>query len=375
MRILLTTDVVGGVWRYTVTLVRELTDRGHTCAVAVLGDPEEARMTELPECVDAFSRKLRLEWMPDGLADVDPTTRWLESVAADWRADIVHLNQFAYAAGVFPAPVVVVAHSDMLSWYAEVQERTPPEEWGPYKAMVRRGIDAAGVVVAPTAYQSGLLARHYGRSAVRVIHNGTRLPQLDGSAPPPSSRSMVLVAGRAWDEAKGVALLDRAIDDLGTDAPAVHLVGPMEGPAGERMEVEHLITHGEVDAATMDRFYANTRLYVAPSLYEPFGLSPLEAAGHGCGLLLTGIGSFRELWTGAADFFDPPTPRVLANRLRGVLEDPAALDEQAARALERARARFTAGRMADRYEALYAELTGAAVGPTGDAGESQETWR
>ncbi len=368
MRILLTTDVVGGVWNYTVTLVRELTDRGHRCAVAVIGDPEASRLAELPHGVEAFSRDARLEWMPDGLADVEPTTRWLEGLAAEWRPDIVHLNQFTYAPGDFPAPVIVVAHSDIFSWFAEVEDRTAPEEWAPYREAVRRGIDAADVVVAPTAYQSGLLARHYGRSAVRVIHNGTRPPVLDESAPPPSSRSMILVAGRAWDEAKGVALLESALEELGDDAPAVHLVGPLEGPAGERADVEHLVTHGEVDAATMDRFYASTRLYVAPSLYEPFGLSPLEAAGHGCALLLTGIGSFRELWTGTAELFDPPTPHVLANQLRSVLEDPAALDEQAARAMERARTRFTAERMADRYEALYVEVTGAPAAPMSGVG-------
>lgn len=368
MRILLTTDVVGGVWRYTVTLVRELTGRGHECAVAVLGDPTAERLAELPEGVATYVRDYRLEWMPDGLEDGLEATEWLVELAKAWRPDVVHLNQISYAVGSYPAPVMVVAHSDVLSWFAEVRGEPAPDEWSAYREAIREGISAADVVVAPTAYQSGLLARHYGRSAVRVIHNGIRPRAPEPPAPPPSERRLVLVAGRAWDEAKGIALLDRAVGEMGDDAPAVHLVGPLSGPDGERIEVEHLVSHGEVDAATMDRFYGNTRLYVGPSLYEPFGLSPLEAAAHGCGLLLSGIGSFRELWTGAAEFFDPITPHVLANRIRSMVDEPERLDDCAAAARERALDRYTAGRMADRYETVYEMLSDAGratVSPSG----------
>lgn len=356
MRILITTDVVGGVWRYTVTLLRQLVDRGHTCGVAVLGQPEEERLRALPEGVEVFARDLRLEWLPGGLDDVDVATRWLQDVAREWLPDVIHMNQFAYAAADFAAPVLVVAHSDVLSWFEEVRGASAPAEWSGYTDVVKAGIAAADAVVAPTGYQSGRLARHYGRTAVRVIHNGTEPPPLDPDLPPASERPLVLVAGRAWDEAKGIELLDQALAELGDEAPSVHLVGPTEGPAGQRVTIDNLVTHGEVDGEVMHRFYRNTSLYVGPSLYEPFGLSPLEAAGHGCALLLSGIGSFRELWTGAAEFFDPLHPDVLARRLMAVLADTEGLDASAALAGERARSRYTAERMVTEYLRIYHEL-------------------
>lgn len=361
MRILLTTDVVGGVWGYTLTLVRELVDRGHDCAVAVLGEPTEERLATLPEEVEKFQRHLRLEWMPGGLEDVGLGTAWLVETAAEWGADVVHLNQFAYSAGDYTAPVLVVAHSDVLSWLAEVTGEGAAEdrsgEWAEYREAVRRGLAAADGIVAPTAYQAERVARQYGPWAVRVIHNGIRPPALDADLLPASERPLVLVAGRGWDEAKGVGLLDRALEIMGDDAPSVHMVGPLHGPAGERLDVSRLVTHGEVDPTTMERFYTNTRLYVGPSVYEPFGLSPLEAAGHGCGLLLSGIGSFRELWTGAADFFEPLEPEVLAESLAATLADSGRLDERAGQALERARQRYSAARMSEEYETLYRELS------------------
>ncbi len=358
MRILLTTDTVGGVWRYTDTLVRELLERGHSCAIAVLGELSDERAASLPTDVEVVSQALALEWMPDPGQDLERGTEWLERVAARWRPDVIHLNQFAYAVGRFDAPVLVTAHSDVRSWFVDVQGVDPPPAWDAYTKLVRAALTAASAVVAPTAYQSGRLAQHYGRTAARVIHNGIRPPDVPRDEVRASHRPMVLLAGRAWDEAKGVAVVEQALERMGDQAPSVHLVGPLEGPAGERAVVNRLIAHGEVPGAAMDRFYQNTRVYIGSSLYEPFGLSPLEAAAHGCALLLSGIGSFRELWTDAASFFEPGSAADLAVRLENLLEDAQQLNEQAWQARIRARTDYTAAHMADRYEALYFELTG-----------------
>lgn len=360
MRILLTTDLIGGVWRYTVTLVRELTARGHTCAVAVIGIPSDEQTAELPAGVEVMSRELRLEWMLDAAPDLEVGTGWVSTLARRWGADLVHLNHFAYAVGAFDAPVLVVAHNDLRSWFADVRGIEAPAGRDEYTALVRAGLAAADAVVAPTAYQSGRLAQHYGRTAARVIHNGIHLPPPARDERAASERPLVLVAGRAWDEAKGIAVLDEAIEVLGAEGPSIHLVGPTEGPAGEQIRVRNLVPHGEVPGDAMARFYQNAGVYIAPSLYEPFGLTPLEAAAHGCALLLSGIGSFRELWNGAATFFEPGSPRDLAVRLVNLVEDAAALDAQATAGRARARSAYTAERMADRYEALYRELTGMA---------------
>jgi glycogen synthase len=367
MRILLTTDLVGGVWRYTVTLVHELHARGHACAVAVLGRPTGDHAAELPPDVELVSRELRLEWMPDPAVDLAAGTEWLVGLARRWRADVVHLNHFAYAIGDYGVPVLVVAHMDMRSWYADVRGIDAPSGWDAYTELVRAGLHAAAAVVAPTAYQSGRLAQHYGRTAARVIHNGILMPPEPADHRTASQRPLVMVAARAWDEAKGIGLLDDALDLLGPDAPSVHLVGPMEGPAGDRIQVRNLVPHGEVPGDAMARFYDNAGVYLAPSLYEPFGLTPLEAAAHGSALLLSGIGSFRELWYGAATFFEPGSAADLGVRLLNLLEDPAAMDAQAEEGRARARTVYTAGRMADRYEALYRELTAGVATVAGQA--------
>ncbi|HEX2190494.1 MAG TPA: glycosyltransferase family 4 protein [Longimicrobiaceae bacterium] len=360
MRIFLTTDTVGGVWDHTVTLARELHDAGHEVLVAVLGEPRDERLAHLPEGVEVTWRRYRLEWMPDAAEDVAAAGAWLRRTADLWEADVVHLNQMAYAVEEFAAPVLVAVHSDTLSWFGETLGTEAPAGFNAYRRWVRAGIAAADAVVTPTAYQAELTARHFGRGADRVIHNGVHAP---AGEPPTRSGMLVVSAGRAWDRAKGAAVLDRAAGILGglmgPAAPPVHLLGETVAPHGERFTAEHLVAHGRVERAEVDAWLGRATVYVGASLYEPFGLAPLEAALHGCALVLSDIGSFRELWKGCAVFFPPGDAEALANAVLQLRHDPGRCAGLAAGARTRALRRYTAKRMAAEYAALYQEMAAA----------------
>lgn len=358
MRILLSTDVVGGVWSYTTLLARQLTARGHSCLIAVIGEPDAARLASVPHGIEVRSRALRLEWEPGGVGDAPRAARWLAEVAEEWHADVVHLGQLSYAIGDFSAPVVVVAHSDVCSWYREARALDAPAAWAAYVRVVEAGLRSADVVVAPTEYQGTRVRRHYGRAVDRVIPNGVDLPVArEDMGRAPSARKRILTVGRAWDEAKGVEILDRALEELGGDAPEVDLIGAVRHAARHARSLRRVRAHGHVDTPALHTLYRETRLYVGPSLYEPFGLAPAEAAAHGCALLLSGIGSFRELWRDSAMFFRPGDSADLARALARAMADPEMCDEMGRRASYRVRTRFTAERMAARYEKLYQALT------------------
>jgi glycosyltransferase involved in cell wall biosynthesis len=69
------------------------------------------------------------------------------------------------------------------------------------------------------------------------------------------------------------------------------------------------------------RALRHAALLVSPSLYEPFGLAALEAARSGATLVLADIPGYRELWDGAAAFFDPRSPAALAGALDSLIRD------------------------------------------------------
>lgn len=359
MRILLSTDTVGGVWDYSVTLARGLHDAGCEVLLAVVGEPRDERLAALPAGVQVTSRACRLEWMPDAAKDVENAGEWLRDLARLWRADVVHLNQMAYAARDFPCPVVTCVHSDVVSWHAEAEGRLPcAEEWAQYTAWVRAGLAASDVVVAPTQYQAELTGRFLGRQVDRVIHNGVDAPaSSDGEGA--TAIDLVLTVGRAWDPAKGVQVLDDALARLGDAAPVVHLLGETRSPDGTCRMPRRLTVHGRVERAEVDGWMERAGIYVAPSLYEPFGLAPLEAALRGCALVLSDIGSFRELWDGCAAFFPRGDADALAAVLAGLQADPKRRARLADAARRRALRRYTAPKMVDAYVALYREMVAA----------------
>lgn len=354
MKIFLSTDPLGGVWDYTRVLSEELLSRGHEVLLAVVGRPTERQRAGLPAGVRVEARSFRLEWMTGAGEEVAAGGAWLAETARGWGADVAHLNQMAYSVQDFGAPTLVVVHSDALSWIAEVRGEEAPAEWAEYTTLVGRGIAAADVLVAPTRYQSRLTERHFGRAADRVIHNGVRPPPL-----PPRSRPvpLLLSVGRAWDEAKGMRTLDDAIGMLGDRAPAAHLLGEQVGPDGQRFTPRHLVGHGAVERVEVDRWMATATTYVGASRYEPFGLAPLEAALHGCALLLADIGSFRELWGDCAELFRPGDAAALAERIASLHDGSGRWRETAAACREHALRRYTAERFAAAYLDLYHEMS------------------
>lgn len=356
MRVLLSADAVGGVWDYAATLANGLAAGGHSVLLACVGRPTAELRVTLDPAIRVEWAEHRLEWMAERDEEIAAAAAWLRSLAEAWGADLVHLNQLAYSAQAFGAPTLVVAHSDVLSWFGEVRGAGAPPEWARYARWVRDGLAGATAVVAVSRYQSELLARHHGTGADRVIHNGAAAPP---HSPPPLRSPVVISAGRAWDEAKGAVVLDRALAHLGADAPETHLFGALEGPAGQRFTPGRVAAHGRTPRGELERWMERAEIFVSASLYEPFGLAPLEAAQRGCALLLSDIGSYRELWEGCAAFFPAGDASALAEALRSLRGDPERLQALAAAARERATTRYTAARMVTDYLALYGELVDA----------------
>lgn len=366
MRVLLSTDVVGGVWDHAASLAAALVRRGHRVRLAIVGTPTRGQLSRLAPGVTWGAEPVRLEWLPGGLDDVGRAEAWLEAEADAWGADVLHLNQLTLAPAA-SCPTLLAAHSDVLSWYREVRgSPAAPPEWSRYAVAVRRGLEAAGIVVTPSAYQSRQLRLSYGRGADRVVWNGVEPVAEPRRAS--RSRPLLLCAGRAWDAAKGVEVLEAALERLGPEAPETRLLGSTEGPRGERFRPRRLRAEGWLGRAAVDRWLDRADVFVAPSLYEPFGLAPLEAALHGCALVLSDIGSFRELWDGCAAFFPKGDAPGLAAALRGLLRDPARMAELGALAGARARERYQAERMAgdylDSYEVLRRGVHAGRAGGT-----------
>lgn len=362
MRILITADVVGGVWSYAEELVDALLARGHEIVLAAVGGEPGARQWQwLAGRPDIHFADLNypLEWMPEPEPGLSESLGALCDLVARTAPDLIHLNQFYYGATDLGAPTLVVAHSDVVSWWHAVKGAPPPDDawFARYREWVRAGLAGADLAAAPSAWIAARVEEVYGAGPVRVVHN-SRAPGRFLAPVGPRARRVV-AAGRLWDEAKAVMDLVAAAPLL-QEIGEVVVAGPIQHPAGGPdfpSEAPCVRWQGVLDAAALRGLLADAAVYAATSLYEPFGLAPLEAALAGCALVMSDTPTFRELWDGCAVFYPPGDPVALADAAREVLRQEERRLELAAAAQRRALERYHPDRMVEEYEMIYRVLT------------------
>lgn len=344
----MTTDTVGGIWTYATELCRALASANVHVLLATMGPPPSESQRQLAEAIPNTTLAVSthpLEWMDNPWDGIDATGAWLLDLQQKFQPDIVHLNHYSHGALAWHAPVLIAAHSCVLSWWLAVKNSPAPASWAHYRAKVRAGLAGADLVVAPTQVMLDSLVQHYGPPRRRlVIPNGCGRRFAPGRKQP-----VILSAGRFWDEAKNLSVLTSAAADLPWQT---FLAGPAPEDAAPMPEVQWL---GQCAPARMAQWFGMASIYAHPARYEPFGLAPLEAAASGCALVLGDIPSLHEVWGDAATYVDPNDPAALHSRLLHLIESPAELRHLAYQARQRAR-RYTTARMLKEYLAAYASL-------------------
>ena len=359
LRVLMTADCVGGVFTYALALARELGRLGAEVHLATMGEPMRPAQREESSAVPSLvvhESRYALEWMESPWAEVDAAGRWLVGLAHDLGVDVVHLNGYAQGDAGFPAPVVVAGHSCVASWWVAVHGEEAPPSLRTYRERVRAGIRAAGAVIAPSAAMLEALARHHGPlRSPSVVPNGlSAMPARVAARREP----FVLAAGRVWDRAKNLSVLEQVAPRV---SHPIRVAGSDAHPDGTACPLRGVTALGWLAPADLAREMDRAAVFVAPALYEPFGLGPLEAASRGCALVVSDIPSLREIWGDAALFVPPADADAIARALGGLLEDDLFRARMASHARERA-ARFTAAAMARGTLAAYARAGAARAG-------------
>src|SRR5262249_40117581 len=154
VRILITTDAVGGVWVYATELACSLCRSGDEVMLAIIGPrprPDQLRPLRGVRGLQVKMTDLLLEWMDPEGTDIKRAGETLRNFADEFQPDVVHLNSFREGNLHWPAPVLIVAHSCVQTWWNACRTgHLDGVRWRGYCDRVAAGLSAADIWAAPS---------------------------------------------------------------------------------------------------------------------------------------------------------------------------------------------------------------------------------
>lgn len=337
----------GGTERIVHELTTELVRRGHEVTVYASGDSDVP--TRLVPTVDRALRPAGIEGDAGGW--FASTVKQVVEQATDFDVIHSHLEWWSLPlARQSPVPVVATFHGRLdLPWADRLLQGAP------------RGM------VAISRHQ----AHTHPTVPWTIIHNGLSLDRAPFGEGPGETFCFV---GRV-DAEKGII---EAIEIAVRTGRPLRIAAKVGNLARDRAYYEDVFVPalkragslveylGELGPADRDRLFAESYATLMPGAWpEPFGLVSIESLACGTPVLARRVGALPEIVRDGVDGFfgdDAAAIAFYADRVGG-------LDRLAIR--ERVVERFSAARMTDRYEELYARMAGG-PGPGGTDGRGAQ---
>lgn len=265
-------------------------------------------------------------------------------------ADVVHYP--------FTVPVPGSRRVPWVQTLLDVQHLDLPEMFSAGERAYRkwaydRAARRAGRIVTISEFSKLRIAEHLGIDPGRidVAHLGVDRTAFSYSDRP--RESFVLYPANAWPHKNHPRLIE-AMQLVRRDRPELRLVltGARREVLGRLPEwVEH---RGHVSAAALPELYRTAACLVYPSLYEGFGLPPLEAMASGLPVAAARSGSLPEICGDAAVMFEATDVDAIADGILRALDHS---DELVPAGLAQV-AGFTWERCAEAHMAAYRSALG-----------------
>lgn len=285
------------------------------------------------------------------------------------KIDLVHT--FDLYTDIFSAPlarfggvpVLITSLRQMMSAYSPRQRRA-----------LRRSFQLSDCVIANSQRVGDSLVADEGLSAarVRVLYNGVDLERFHPNGSRLSARErlgwgrdglLVGVICNLRPEKDHRTLLD-AVPQVVRRAPRVHFLivgtGSLEGHLRRYAEQKQLLSHVSFlgDRSDIPEILEAVDLAVLPTLLESMPNVVLEAMSAGRPIIASDVGGCRELiGTGRTGMLVPPRdPRILAEEIVRLLEQPSLREEMGQAARRRAEEKFDFSRAVKHLEEIYDDM-------------------
>jgi glycosyltransferase involved in cell wall biosynthesis len=337
-------QVAGGVNRYFANLIARLPVTYTPCLLV-----EQQRKINFPvhpnlevyRCrrLNLRSISYRLHGLYSRLEDY-----YLKTASTRRPFDVLHPTYYTLLAqqdfGAYRSPVVLTV------WDMIHELFTEQDPLGRNAAEKRQAIMAAQVIICISENTKKDLLERYPLSEdrVKVTHLASEIDEsISYGAELVPSRPYYLYVGMRFGY-KNFAGLLRAFAKVRSARPeaALCVVGTAfneeEGKLISELKLTDAIEHyGHISDSHLAKLYRLSIAFVYPSLYEGFGIPPLEAMSCGTPVISSNRSSLPEVVGDAGVLFDPASTDDLADIMLHLLDDEAERERLIAKGFQRAK--------------------------------------
>jgi len=204
-----------------------------------------------------------------------------------------------------------------------------------HKLLLGKIIKNADIIITPSENTKQDILNLYKTSTkIEVIPEGVNPPNLEVTTPQetglPQIKSPYILYLGTIEPRKNLDTLVDAFLELKKEYNLPHSL-VLAGEIGwkitallERIKKheKEIILTGYVTEEQKESLYKNTNMFIYPSLYEGFGLPPLEAMSYGIPVICSTGGSLKEIFENHALMFQPNDKEILKKHILNLLNNP-----------------------------------------------------
>lgn len=256
------------------------------------------------------------------------------------KCDLIHFPHFNVPY-FFRGRFVVTIHDLILIHFPTLRSSALHPliykiKFGAYKIVIKRAIMRARKVIAVSAFtKTDILSTYNIPSQKVLVTYEAGIEKVDQQSTLSDIHEKygiiepyVLYVGNAYPH-KNLELLIEAFQSAHVKKQGYSLVlvgkddffySRISASIGEDSQKTIFILHN-VDDEELEQLYAHAHVYIFPSLYEGFGLPPLEAMAYGVPVAASDHPCLQEVCGTAAYYFDAKDQHALAEALLRVMQD------------------------------------------------------
>ncbi|MDR2011216.1 MAG: glycosyltransferase family 4 protein [Bacteroidales bacterium] len=199
-----------------------------------------------------------------------------------------------------------------------------------YKFLIPNIIKTSGHIFTVSNFSKQEIIRFYkvSEEKISVVYNAVN----DSFKPvyDPDLRNIkYLLAVSSLNHRKNLTAILQAFNIISAKNKDIqlYLIGDLETKSFTKIDISEYLQHpqikilGRVPDSELIKYYSNAKGFLYPSLYEGFGIPPLEAQNCACPVLVSNAGSLPEIFRDSALFCDPFSIDSIAANMLKLLDD------------------------------------------------------